>query len=116
MTQEEEKYLEYYSFKKINDFSRIAVEESISEEKARDKYKSISHYIAIKIGFESKEAEEKGKEYEERLKPEISKIQAIFGKSINRQKHFEDFQDLKTARDKAFLIYCLNETNRLKKD
>lgn len=92
MTKEEQ-YLKLYGMDRINSFEAIEKNEKINNEKkdgsvAKKTYKSISHYIGTKIGLNEAEA----KKIHEKLKPEIAKIQYIFGQfTPERESGFGNF-------------------------
>lgn len=92
MTKEEQ-YLEYFSFKKINEWKKVEEEErgttDLSAKEAKEKFKNIANYIGYKIKISDKEANELSR----KLSYEIKNIQAIYKiYSKNRANGFNDFK------------------------
>ena len=86
----EEEYLDYYSFKRINEYKKIAEEEGINIDEARKRYKSIPHYIGYKIGIQENEAKELHIELTER----IVQINTVFNLyTSSRQIGFGTFKN-----------------------
>lgn len=101
----EEKYLDYYSFKRINEFKKIAEEEKIPLEQAKKDYKSIADYIAKKIDITENEA----KEIHIKLLDEIASIQYVFNLFNEDRKigfkEFRKFYDWYIKQEKK-CYYC----------
>ncbi len=97
----EEEYLDFYSFKRINEFKKIAEKEGTPIDEARKNYKSIPHYIGSKIGIQENEAKELHIELTERIvqinTEEIEKINDVFNLYANSRK--EGFGDFKIFYD-----------------
>ncbi len=89
MTKLEERYLDYYSFERINEFKKIAEAERISIQKAKEDYKSVADYIGKKIGITESEA----KDIHIKMLDEIATIQYVFTLfSDERKRGFKDFK------------------------
>ena len=58
MNEKENEYLRFYSFERVNEFSKIAERENISIAEAKAKYKSIAQYIGTLIGVDESTAKE----------------------------------------------------------
>ncbi len=90
MTDKETQYLDYYSFKRINEFKKIAEHEKISIQEAKNRYTSIADYIGKKIGITESEA----KDIYIKLLDDIASIQYI--STLFNEERKEGFGDLKT--------------------
>ena len=118
MNELEERYLELYSFQKINDMKKVAKKKNISIDKAKEMYTSYTDYLAEELFVNV----ETIKKLNQKLHKEISKIQKIYERfDENRQvgfdKNFNKFYNWYITQKKKqnnCCYYCKISENGLK--
>jgi len=118
MNELEERYLELYSFQKINDMKKVAKKKNISIDKAKEMYTSYTDYLAEELFVNV----ETIKKLNQKLHKEISKIQKIYERfDENRQvgfdKNFNKFYNWYITQKKKqnnCCYYCKISENDLK--
>ena len=118
MNELEERYLELYSFQKINDMKKVAKKKNISIDKAKEMYTSYTDYLAEELFVNV----ETIKKLNQKLHKKISKIQKIYERfDENRQvgfdKNFNKFYNWYITQKKKqnnCCYYCKISENGLK--
>jgi hypothetical protein len=114
LSKNEEKVLELYSFKRLNEFRKIADYKNVTIEEARSKYKNISNFISHELGIEEKEVSKIFNELKEQIK-EIQDIFILFSKDRKEgfRNDFKSFYDWYTKQPRT-CYYCGTEESIIK--